>query len=215
MLAVYSHFPSPDAFMYNTLIRGFSESEQPHPSLIIFNQMRRHVIPPDSFSFAFLLRAAANFKSVNAGSKLHSLLIHHGLNGHLFVGTTLVSMYAECGCLSSARKVFGEMPEPNVVTRNAVVTPCFLSNDVEDLFFTMPFRNLTSWNLMLAGYTKAWELESARRLFFEMAQRDPISWSTMIVGFAGNGNFDDAYSFIQDLLREGQKPNEVRLTGIL
>lgn len=215
---LFSHFPSTDAFMYNTLIRGFSESEQPHHSLVIFNQMRQNVIPADSFSFAFLLKAAANFKSLDAGSQVHSLSIHHGLDGHLFVGTTLVSMYAECGCLSSARKVFGEMPEPNVVAWNAVVTACFRSNDVkgaEDLFSVMPFRNLTSWNLMLAGYTKAGELESARRLFFQMPQRDPVSWSTMIVGFAGNGNFDDACSFFQDLLREGLKPNEVSLTSVL
>jgi len=96
--------------MYNSLIRGFSESEQPHHSLPIFNQMTRHLIPPDSFSFAFLLKAAANFKSLNAGTQLHALSIHHGLESHLFVGTTLVSMYADCGCIGSAKKAFGEMP---------------------------------------------------------------------------------------------------------
>jgi len=68
---------------------------------------------------------------------------------------------------------------------------------------------------MLAGYTKAGELESARRLFFEMPQRDAVSWSTVIVGFTSNGHFDDACSFFRDLLTEGLKPNEATLTGIL
>ena len=84
-----------------------------------------HLIPPGTFSFAFLLQAAANFKSLNAGTQLHALSIHHGLEADLFVGTTLVSMYAECGCVSSARKAFGEMPQPNVVAWNVVVTVCF------------------------------------------------------------------------------------------
>jgi len=35
----------------------------------------------------------------------------------------------------------------------------------ECLFAVMPWKNLTSWNLMLADYAKAGELESARRLF--------------------------------------------------
>ncbi|XP_020255511.1 pentatricopeptide repeat-containing protein At1g74630 isoform X2 [Asparagus officinalis] len=194
------------------------ESDHPNHSLLIFNQMRRHCLTPDSFSFAFLLKAAANCRTIHAGAQLHSLSIHHGLDAHLFVGTTLVSMYAECGCIASARKAFDKMPQPNVVAWNAVVTACFRSNDIkggEDLFAVMPWRNQTSWNLMLAGYTKAGELESARRLFYEMPQHDPVSWSTMIVGFASNGHFDDACSFFRDLLREGLKPNEVSLTGIL
>jgi len=68
---------------------------------------------------------------------------------------------------------------------------------------------------MLAGYAKAGKLELARGLFFEMPQRDAISWSTMIASLVSNGHFDDASSFFWDLLREGLKPNEVSLTGVL
>ena len=39
----------------------------------------------------------------------------------IFVGTTMISMYAECGDLVFARKVFEEMWQPNAVTRNAIV----------------------------------------------------------------------------------------------
>lgn len=212
------HFPSPDAFMYNTIIRGFSESAQAHHSIPTFNQMRNDSVPPDSFSFAFLLKAAANSKSLCAGTQLHSLVVRHGLGAHLYVGTTLVSMYAECERAGSARKVFDEVPDRNVVTWNAVVTACFRSDDVEGaeaIFSAMPWRNLTSWNVMLAGYARAGELESARKLFLEMPHRDPVSWSTIIVGFASNGNFGTAFALFVDSLREGLGPNEVSLTGIL
>jgi len=124
----YAHrvfIPSPDV-MYNTLLRRFSDSGHPHNSLSPSStSCGGHLIPPGTFSFAFLLQAAANFKSLNAGTQLHALSIHHGLEADSFVGTTLVSMYAECGCVSSARKAFGEMPQPNVVAWNVVVTACF------------------------------------------------------------------------------------------
>lgn len=67
-------------------------------------------------------------------------------------------MYAECGDFGSARRVFDEMPEPNVVAWNAAVTAAFRCGDVEaarDVFGRMPVRDLTSWNVMLAGYAKA------------------------------------------------------------
>ncbi|XP_073104197.1 pentatricopeptide repeat-containing protein At1g74630 [Elaeis guineensis] len=215
---LFSHIPSPDPFMYNTLIRGLSESDHPHHSLLTYNQMRRDSVPPDSFSFAFVLKAAANCKSPNVGWQLHSHVIHHGFESHLFVGTTLVSMYAERGCLASARKAFDDIPQPNVVAWNAIVTACFRVDDVEGaerLFERMPWKNSTSWNVMLAGYTKAGELGSARSLFLSMPNKDAVSWSTMITGFASNGLFGDAFGFFRELLREGCRPNEVSLTGVL
>ena len=50
------------------------------------------------------------------------------------------------------------------------------------MFKWMSIRNLTTWNVMLACYTKAGELELARRVFSEMPIKDDVSWSTMIVG---------------------------------
>ncbi|TXG50022.1 hypothetical protein EZV62_025897 [Acer yangbiense] len=42
---------------------------------------------PDSFIFAFLLKAAANYWSLMTGRQLHCQALLHGLDGHLFVGT--------------------------------------------------------------------------------------------------------------------------------
>ncbi|KAF8390208.1 hypothetical protein HHK36_024730 [Tetracentron sinense] len=216
---IFLHIPSPDVFMYNTLVRGLSESESPQQSVIAYIKMRRSsTSQPDSFSFAFTLKAAANYKSLNTGVQLHCQALNHGLDTHLFVRTTLVSMYAECGCINSARKAFDELSQPNVVAWNAIVTACFRCGDLkgaELAFNQMPFRNMTSWNVMLAGYTKAGELELARRSFLEMPVKDAVSWSTLIVGFAHHGSFYEAFGFFRELQRFGMRPNEVSLTGVL
>lgn len=216
---LFLDFPNPDVFMYNTLIRGFSESNSPQNSFITFvNMLRKSNTFPDSYSFAFILKAAAISRCLKGGIQLHSQAVKHGLDSHIFVGTTLVSMYAECGCVNFARKVFDEMPEPNVVAWNAVITASFRCCEVkgaEEMFNLMPLRNLTSWNVMLAGYTKAGELELAKKFFIEIPNKDGVSWSTMIVGFAQNGCFDEAFGYFRELQRVGMKPNEVSLTGVL
>ncbi|XP_038687364.1 pentatricopeptide repeat-containing protein At1g74630 [Tripterygium wilfordii] len=211
--------PNPDAFMYNTLIRGLSESGTPQDAITTFIEMRRSSIAHlDSFSFAFVLKAAANFRFLRVGMQLHCQALVHGLDNHIFVGTTLISMYAECGGIEFSRKVFEEMREPNVVAWNAMLTACFRGGDMENaarVFDRMPLRNLTSWNVMLAGYTKAGELELARKTFVEMPMKDDVSWSTMIVGFAHSGCFDEALGFYKELGEVGMTPNEVSLTGVL
>ncbi|KAH1201753.1 hypothetical protein AAZX31_17G096900 [Glycine max] len=218
-LRLFHHFPNPDTFMHNTLIRSLSLSQTPLSSLHPFIQLRRQpTLSPDSFTFAFALKAVANSRHLRPGIQLHSQAFRHGFDAHIFVGTTLISMYAECGDSGSARRVFDEMSEPNVVTWNAVLTAAFRCGDVEgaqDVFGCMPVRNLTSWNGMLAGYAKAGELGLARRVFYEMPLRDEVSWSTMIVGFAHNGCFDEAFGFFRELLREEIRTNEVSLTGVL
>ncbi|KAK2357528.1 Pentatricopeptide repeat-containing protein [Trifolium repens] len=219
-LRLFHHFPNPDTFMYNTLIRSLSHSSTPLTSLQPFIQLLRHpTLFPDSFSFAFALKGIANdAHSKKPGIQIHSQAFRHGFDDHIFVGTTLISMYAECGCYQSARKVFEEMSQPNVVAWNAVITACFRCGDMEGawgLFQRMPIRNLTSWNVMLAGYVKAGEFGLARKVFYEIPMRDDVSWSTMIVGFAQGGSFDDAFGFFRELMREGIRPSEVSLTGVL
>ncbi|XVE56939.1 hypothetical protein DITRI_Ditri04bG0051100 [Diplodiscus trichospermus] len=215
----FLHFPNPDVFMYNTLIRGFSEAGSPQDSIFTFIDMRRKLgVPPDSFSFAFVLKAAANFESLRAGIQLHCQALTHGFDTHLFVGTTLISMYGECGSAYFAKKVFEQMLEPNVVAWNAIVTACFRCADVNGarkMFDLMAFKNSTSSNVMIAGYAKAGEMELARKVFWDMKVKDDVSWSTMIVGFVHNGCYDEAFVYFKELRRMGLRPNEVSLTGVL
>ncbi|XP_038879620.1 pentatricopeptide repeat-containing protein At1g74630-like isoform X2 [Benincasa hispida] len=210
---VFLDIRNPDVFMYNTLIRGLSDSETPSSALQLFVEMRRKSMAlPDSFSFAFLLKAAACCRALTNGLQLHCQAIGYGLDTHLFVGTTLISMYAECSSLAFARKVFDEMIEPNIVAWNAIVAACFRCEDIENaeqVFLRIPIRNLTSWNIMLAGYTKAGELGLAREVFMKMPVKDDVSWSSMIVGFTHNGDFNNAYAFFRDMRREGMRPNEI------
>ncbi|KAM0982648.1 hypothetical protein ACFX2I_015516 [Malus domestica] len=216
---LFLHFRNPDAFMYNTLIRGLAESDTPHNALVVFAEMRRKLTDPiDSFSFAFVLKAAANCGDLRDGMRLHCQALVCGLDTHLFVGTTLIRMYAECGRVKFARQVFEEMREPNVVAWNAILTACFRCGDAkgaEAMFGWMPLRNLTSWNILLSGYVKMDELELAKKAFLRMPMKDDVSWSTMIVGFAQSGWFDEAFGFFRELQREGIRPNEASLTGVL
>lgn len=205
--------------MYNTLIRGFSESGIPQNSIFTFMDLRRNsTVSPDSFSFAFVLKAAANFGSLGAGIQLHCHALTHGFDTHLFVGTTLISMYGECGSVYFAKKVFEQMLNPNVVAWNAILTACFRCDDIknaEKMFDMMTIKNSTSSNVMLAGYAKAGEMELARKVFWEMKVTDDVSWSTMIVGFAHNGCFNKAFGYFRELRMMGFRPNEVSLTGVL
>lgn len=68
-------------------------------------------------------------------------------------------MYAICGCLSDAWKLF----------------------DADDGF------DIVSWNSMIMGLAKSGEIEYSKKLFDKMPFRNSISWNSMISGYVRNG----------------------------
>ncbi|KAK1571489.1 hypothetical protein Q3G72_018092 [Acer saccharum] len=116
------------------------------------------------------------------GMQLHCQALVHGLDGHLFVGTTLISMYGECGRVEFSMKVFDEMLEPNFVAWDAAVTACFRGGDLE-----------SSERLFER------EMEMARKVFSEMEVKEDVSWSSMITALTQNGCFDEVFGVFMDL----------------
>ncbi|KAL9234797.1 hypothetical protein vseg_009623 [Gypsophila vaccaria] len=213
-----SYVPFPDSFMYNAIIRGFSASPSPQNAVFTLNEMCRKSIFPDSFSFAFASKSVANLRCFEVGIQLHCKALIFGFDTHVFVGTTLVSMYGECGRIEYARKLFDEMPERNVVAWNALLTACFRCGDLrfgEEVFSRMPVWDSTSWNVMLVKYVKAGEVGFAKELFAKIPEKDDVSWSTMIHGVVQSGDFGEAFGFFRELRKLCFVPNEVCLTSVL
>ncbi|KAF8408808.1 hypothetical protein HHK36_004877 [Tetracentron sinense] len=118
---IFSQIQDPNIFTWNTMIRGYAESENPRPAIQIYHQMHISSIEPDTHTYPFLLKACARLMAVREGEKIHSIAIRNGLESLVFVQNTLVHMYAACGHAESAHKVFELMPERNLVTWNSVI----------------------------------------------------------------------------------------------
>ncbi|KAI5075024.1 hypothetical protein GOP47_0010985 [Adiantum capillus-veneris] len=68
------------------------------------------------------LKICAKEKDLRQGRIIHNELIRRGLlKNNVFLGSTLVNMYAKCGALDIAQQVFDELSERNEVTWNALI----------------------------------------------------------------------------------------------
>lgn len=99
--------------------------------------MEAENVEADSWTFVSLLKACGGMasgdhetadkkESVKArclliGKKLHAEVIERGLDGNIYIGNTLVDMYANCGSMVDARHVFDNLPQRNVVSWNAII----------------------------------------------------------------------------------------------
>ncbi|XP_078429604.1 pentatricopeptide repeat-containing protein At1g74630-like [Wolffia australiana] len=219
-LPFLSFLPSSYPFLHNSLIRSLSPSSS-SLCLLPFIAMRRSFLPPDSFTFVFSLKAASSTAEPSHGEQLHAQALLHGLSSHLFVSTTLITLYSELGRLRSALKVFDEMPVRNVVSWNAVVSAYAKAGDVAGawrVFCFAPVRDSTSWNIVLAGLVRSCgDLARAVMVFRLIPEhaRDSVSWSTMVSGLSMHGDYHQAFVFFRESLRAGALPNEVALSSVL
>ncbi|CAK9194412.1 unnamed protein product [Sphagnum troendelagicum] len=105
-----------------------------------FQQMRQQGVSPNKFTFIQVIKACATLRTLEDGRLVHKQLIQTGYESDLFVGSSLVDMYAKCGSIEDAWRVFNKMPSQNVVT----------------------------WSSMILGHVKCGQGQKARGLFEQM-----------------------------------------------
>ncbi|MQM20117.1 hypothetical protein Taro_053132 [Colocasia esculenta] len=132
-----------DAFLYNTLIRGCAETDDSKQDAVFyFSVMLRQGVPPNKFTFPFLLKACAGLGFARAGMQIHASAVRFGFHEDPYVMNTLVHMYASSGAgsLGCARKVFDDMLERSTVSWSAMIggyVRCGLCNEAVSLFRKM------------------------------------------------------------------------------
>ncbi|ESR55955.1 hypothetical protein CICLE_v10024597mg, partial [Citrus x clementina] len=102
--------------------------------------MRKNGSEVDNFTIPTILKACAQVLMTRLGKEIHGFAIKNGLDGDAYVSNALIQMYSECGSLVSARYLFDEMPN----------------------------RDVVSWSTMIRGYHKGGLLEEALEVMREM-----------------------------------------------
>lgn len=116
-----------DEVSWTALISGYNNIEFGEEALKCFEQMQLEGVFPDGITLVCSLKSCGSMGMIHKGKSLHTKIAKTGLvERDLVVGSALVDMYAKCGLLGEAHKVF-----------------CCL-----------PVRDIVSWNALIGGYAK-------------------------------------------------------------
>ncbi|QCD76960.1 pentatricopeptide repeat-containing protein At4g21065 [Vigna unguiculata] len=148
---VFTMIHNPNVFTWNTMIRGYAESQNPSPALHLYRQMIVSCVQPDTHTYPFLLKAVSKSLNVREGEAIHSVTIRNGFHSLVFVQNSLLHIYAACGCTESAYKVFELMKERDLVAWNSVING-FALNGRPNEALTL-FREMTVEGVEPDGFT--------------------------------------------------------------
>ncbi|KAJ7534720.1 hypothetical protein O6H91_12G000500 [Diphasiastrum complanatum] len=139
---LFNNMKERDVVSWNVMIAGYAQNGLGKEALALYEQMQREGVQPSRVTFVVLLKACASIAALEQGKQLHSDIIKRGFGLDVIVRSTLVDMYAKCGCLEDARELFNNMSERNVVL----------------------------WTLMIAGYAQNGLCKEALALYEQMQQ---------------------------------------------
>nr|KYP64415.1 hypothetical protein KK1_019011 [Cajanus cajan] len=195
------------------MIRGWSHTDQPLEAIRMYNLMYSQGLLGNNLTYPFLFKACARVSNISCGTTLHARVLKLGFEPLVFVSNSLIHMYATCGHVGLARKVFDEMPQRDLVSWNSLIcgySQCrsyIEENEVE--------MDVYLGNTLIDMYRRPGNLAAARELFDAMPQRDVISWTSMITGYSQASQFAKAVRLFKEMMEAKVKPDEITVASVL
>ncbi|KAI5078017.1 hypothetical protein GOP47_0007841 [Adiantum capillus-veneris] len=111
-----------DTVSWNVLMAGYAQQGDAMAALECFEQMQAAGGSPDAVTFACILKACGTIGALQQGQEVHlQVLKQHELDNDIVLASALVTMYAQCGALHEAQKVFDELSSWNIVSWTALI----------------------------------------------------------------------------------------------
>lgn len=149
-LELFGLMPHRNVISWTTMISGYSRNGQYAKALAMFIQMEQERdVRPNAITVASVLPACANLGALEVGERIEEYARKVGFFKDLYVSNAILEMYARCGKIDTARRVFDEIGRR---------------------------RNLCSWNSMIMGLAVHGRCEEALDVYEQMLVSCHFGW---------------------------------------
>ncbi|KAJ7534649.1 hypothetical protein O6H91_13G104200 [Diphasiastrum complanatum] len=175
----FDSMPKHNVFSWTAIISAYANHGQGEEAINLFQQMQQAGITPNKVGFVVVLKACTRIPSLQQGKKFHLDIIKNGFETDVIVGSTLVDMYAKCGSIEDARRVFNNMHE----------------------------RDVVSWNAMIAGYAQQCLGKEALNLYEQMKQDGVqptiVTYVVLLKACASIAALEEGKQIHSDIIKSG------------
>ncbi|OMO65320.1 hypothetical protein CCACVL1_21555 [Corchorus capsularis] len=112
-----------DTVCWTAMTDGLVKNGEMNRALEMFRAMQKDNVRPNEVTIVCVLSACSQLGALELGRWVHSYMgKKHGIELNHFVGGALINMYARCGDIDEAERVFAMMKERNVITYNLMIS---------------------------------------------------------------------------------------------
>ncbi|MED6203674.1 hypothetical protein PIB30_001369 [Stylosanthes scabra] len=182
---VFSKIPSPDDVAWTTMISGCVDNGYEEHALFTYHHMRLSGVQLDEYTFATLVKASSLLTALEQGRQIHANVIKLNCALDPFVMTSLVDMYAKCGNIEDAYRLFKKMNT----------------------------KSIASWNAMIVGLAQHGNAQEALNLFKDMKSQgeipDRVTFIGVLSACSHSGLISEAYENFYSMQRDHKIEPEI------
>lgn len=215
---IFDEMPERNVISWTTMISGCAHNGRCRQALSLFGEMRRAHVELDQVSLVAALSACAEIGNLNLGRWIHGYIEERMSvrNQPLLVSlnNALIHMYASCGVIDEAYKVFSKMPQKNTVSWTSIITGLAKLGRGEEALSV--FRSMLGSGVnqvrpdeitligVLCACSHAGFVDEGRHLFERMNQTWGISpkiehYGCMVDLLSRAGFLDEAYRLVETM----------------
>ncbi|KAL5981146.1 hypothetical protein ACLOJK_029066 [Asimina triloba] len=203
---------------FNSMISGYVECACYAEALSLFNVILWEGLKPDEVTILGLISACRDSGSLNHGRQIHSYIKRNGYETRIVLGNALIDMYAKCGSMSRAKRIFEEMSEKDVISWTSVIVGHAINGEGEEglvSFHQMLAARVEPNGITFIGVLSACDhaglVEDGQHMFQMMSEEYGIApavehYGCMVDLFARSGLLEEAHEFVREMKIE---PNAI------
>ncbi|RVW99805.1 Pentatricopeptide repeat-containing protein, chloroplastic [Vitis vinifera] len=177
-------------------------------------QMLADSVTPNSVTFASIVLACSSLGSLKQGRSVHGYMIRNGVELDVKNYTSFIDMYAKCGCIVTAYRVFCQIPEKNVFSWSTMINGFGMHGlcaEALNLFYEMrsvnQLPNSVTFVSVLSACSHSGRIEEGWSHFKSMSRDYGITpveehYACMVDLLGRAGKIDEALSFINNMPTE-------------
>ncbi|XP_057537253.1 pentatricopeptide repeat-containing protein At5g55740, chloroplastic-like isoform X2 [Amaranthus tricolor] len=177
-------------------------------AILHFQKMQESGLQPNTRTITGLLSACIDMTSLLLGKSIHGYVIRQGHQFSVELSTSLVDMYAKCGNITHARKIFNMMSDKSLALYNAMISGYGLHSKVSDalaLYEYMQEEGLepddVTFTSILSACSHGGLVNKGFDLFADMVSKYNISprmehYGCLVTLLSRCGNLDEAIMVI-------------------
>ncbi|GAU28948.1 hypothetical protein TSUD_59610 [Trifolium subterraneum] len=182
-----------DVICWTTIITACSQHGLGHEALLMLSQMLGDGFFPNEYTICAALKACGENKALKYGTQLHGSIVKKICKSDVFIGTSLIDMYAKCGEIASSKKVFDRMRLRNTATWTSIISGYARNGFSEEALNY--FRGMKRKKVCK-------KYSHALNVLKHMPFRDVVSWTAIISGCAKLGLETEALDFLREMIEE-------------
>ncbi|KAK4600816.1 hypothetical protein RGQ29_010432 [Quercus rubra] len=221
---VFDEMPKLDSVSWSAMIGGYVRLGWSSDAIGLFRKMQMVGVRPDEITMVLVLSACTDLGAFELGKWVESYIEKEGVQKNVELCNALIDMFAKCGDVDKALKLFRDMSGRTIVTWTSVIVGLAMHGrglEAVSLFEEMIGTGVAPDDVAFIGLLSACShsglVENGRKYFDLMIKRFKIvpkieHYGCMVDMFCRAGLVKEALEFVQNMHIE---PNPIVLRTLI